>query len=338
MVESVSFSELSEILRVAESKDSFYRFIKTTFTLNEDFFKLYKKQVDQFITNHNLRWKKKSNCRIKHFTSQYSEWLQQSFYLQNPSHSARPRKAFDDCSMRTKGQRIEELRQMTSAEEIKGAYIKNLREDINSELDAEIINGLGKLDVLSKRLILKIVQGHFFESAKYTLEEALALLIDLMLSKYQYDQLHSQSKQRHADIYPPYKDVFEAKNKCYPSSVKISKFGAEIGLQSLLDKTIEKLLTLCDHDGNEENLQATYKWGFDGASGQSIYKQVFQDDDEIFTDQSVVMASLIPLEIASPSKVLWRNEHPSSTRLCRPIQFHFVKEKKETNPKNVQAC
>lgn len=71
-----------------------------------------------------------------------------------------------------------------------------------------------------------------------------------------------------------------------------------------------------------------YKWGIDGASGQSQYKQIFTSAEST-DDKSIIMISLVPLQIQSGSTVLWRNPQPSSTRYCRPIRFEFVKETRE---------
>lgn len=335
MSELVSFSALSEILRQTDGKVNLNSFIKSKFNLNDDSIQLYQNQINQFVINHDLRWKKKSKGRLSHFQTQYREWLQQNFCLVTPSFQKRQKKAFIECSSRTKRRRIEEVQQTLTKDEIEGAYFRNVRDDISSEIDAEILKGLAKVDTRSKELILKIVQGNFNEIVKYTPEEALALTIDLKLSKFQYELLHSQAKQRQADIYPPYKHVFEVKKNCYPSDVTITEMGAQIGLQSLLNHTVERIMKQPDINlmkdlVNDEDLVATYKWGFDGASGQSLYKQVFQTDNENSSDESIMMVSLIPLQVESSSKVLWKNPHPSSTRLCRPIMFEFTKENKIT--------
>lgn len=80
---------------------------------------------------------------------------------------------------------------------------------------------------------------------------------------------------------------------------------------------------------NVAELIIRYKWGFDGASGQSEYKQKFNCDSSNFTDKSVLMTSLVPLRIQSGSTILWQNPRSSSTRYCRPITFEFTKETKE---------
>lgn len=338
MYQSIPFHVLSDNLRESENKQSFYNFVKELFDLNEESLKLYKKQIDQFVTNHDLRWKKKSKFRINHFRSQHVDWLQQEFSLKNPTYKTKQLMPFEECSDRTKRRRLDAARQNKSLEEIEGTYFQVLRD--TSKIDADIIKGLRNLDLSSKELILKIIHGDFSNFVKYTPDEALALMIDLKLSKFQYELLHSQAKKKFADIYPPYYKIFEAKTKCYPSKddMSISEMGAKIAVQSLLNHTMERVVESCDPNVLkkivEPELQATYKWGFDGASGQSLYKQAFKGDSENSTDASIVMVSLIPLQVNqlnSPSTIIWKNTQPSSTRLCRPIQFEFMKESKATS-------
>lgn len=73
----------------------------------------------------------------------------------------------------------------------------------------------------------------------------------------------------------------------------------------------------------------------DGASGQSLYKQVFENDSGA-TDASVFMVSLIPLQIKSAKKIIWTNPLPSSPKLCRPIKFQLMKETPITSKQEFQ--
>lgn len=86
----------------------------------------------------------------------------------------------------------------------------------------------------------------------------------------------------------------------------------------------------CDEKlfSNGTTIDVQYKWGLDGASGQSQYKQIFQSSES--TDKSILMISLVPLLIKCGSLVLWKNPRSSSTRFCRPIRFEFIKEDKDT--------
>lgn len=80
---------------------------------------------------------------------------------------------------------------------------------------------------------------------------------------------------------------------------------------------------------NADELTFIYKWGMDGASGQSEYKQTFHDCKEKASDASIFMISLVPLTILSSNSVLWQNNQASSTKYCRPIKFLFEKESTE---------
>lgn len=69
------------------------------------------------------------------------------------------------------------------------------------------------------------------------------------------------------------------------------------------------------------------KWGFDGASGQSSYKQKFEDTNA--DDSCIFITSLVAIVLRDenqPEIVHWQNLKPSSTTLCRPIQLAFRKE------------
>ncbi|EFN70735.1 hypothetical protein EAG_07643, partial [Camponotus floridanus] len=72
----------------------------------------------------------------------------------------------------------------------------------------------------------------------YSAEEALALIEDVKLSKYQYEVVRMQAKKRNVDIYPAYNKILEAKKECYPSQILTSEVEAHINLQSLIDHTI----------------------------------------------------------------------------------------------------
>lgn len=92
---------------------------------------------------------------------------------------------------------------------------------------------------------------------------------------------------------------------------------AEIELQALLDLTIQRLWKALKIDTNEklQDLKLISKWGFDGASGQSFYKQGFTDnivDIDKPRDESVFTISLVPLKLLSGDKIVCENLQPSS--------------------------
>jgi hypothetical protein len=70
-----------------------------------------------------------------------------------------------------------------------------------------------------------------------------------------------------------------------------------------LDHTVERIL-LVQYDviqslaqANVSNMTFICKWGCDGSSGQSVYKQKFTDDS--ISDANVFFTSVVPLQLAS---------------------------------------
>lgn len=166
-----------------------------------------------------------------------------------------------------------------------------------------------------------------------TADEALVDFVENKLTKQQYLSIRSSLKRKKFDAYPGYKEILEAKARCYPSNIIITENSAEIKLQSLLNHTCDRLLTVQSKVINKheprsvQNLCLLCKLGCDGSSGQSEYK--FTDENKADT---VFLTSLVPLQIvgfnAAENKdlIIWKNPTPSSERFCRPIRIQFLKE------------
>ncbi|XP_077272350.1 uncharacterized protein LOC143902954 isoform X2 [Temnothorax americanus] len=79
-----------------------------------------------------------------------------------------------------------------------------------------------------------------------------------------------------------------------------------------------------------ENLTLIGKWGCDGSSGHSQYKQKL--DENSSSDESVFFTSYVPLQLihvdtlTKETTVVWKNPRPSSPRFCRPIKIECAKE------------
>nr|CAI5862442.1 unnamed protein product [Callosobruchus analis] len=76
----------------------------------------------------------------------------------------------------------------------------------------------------------------------------------------------------------------------------------------------------------------TYKWGFDGSSNHSIYKQKFQKSSAS-TECDLLLTSIVPLKMTARTKdgeeIVWLNPRASSTRFCVPIKLQFIKEARD---------
>ncbi|KMQ84811.1 hypothetical protein RF55_17077 [Lasius niger] len=141
-------------------------------------------------------------------------------------------------------------------------------------------------------------------------DAALSVVVEAKLTKNQYSVIRQSMKEHHCNLYPPYDKVSQAKVRCYPprSDVTITETSAEVKLQALLNHTTERIL-LVQNDVIKSLLQKTVehmnlicKWGYDGSSGQSDYKQKFADENS--SDGNVFLTSLVPLQLLSGKIVI----------------------------------
>ena len=88
--------------------------------------------------------------------------------------------------------------------------------------------------------------------------------------------------------------------------------------------------TVVTYDGKTKKLVLVSKWGCDGSTGHSQYKQ--KASSENLSDNDLFLSSVVPLPLhleKDSNTILWQNPRPSSPRLCRPIRFQFKKENLE---------
>lgn len=281
-----------------------------------------------FLPQFREKWKSSSRSK-SFFYKKYASWLEGSFTLFN-GHGGRPNKTLENCSNRSKRRKVSSLSKLTnlSVSELHHLLVSVLK-SAGKKKEAELIN-----DILENgaQRYNKITYYDDIPDL-FTKEEALALITDTKLTKYQYEHLRNQCKLKNYHMFPRYASILAAKKECYPSKTAISESGVE--LQSLLDQTVRRLLLVPDIKDNivtaPEALMLVLesKWGCDGSSGQSVYKQNFLNPN--LTDESVFMSSLVPIQltdILDSTNIFWKNKRPSSTNYCRPISFHFAKETK----------
>lgn len=198
------------------------------------------------------------------------------------------------------------------------------REDIASVIEHMLQNPEAAANI--KEMLNKPAPSTIFSP-----EKALGLLLSLKLSKWQYITLRETTiREGSKEIYPSYYKLQKAKLQCYPPKtfVTVTDSSAKIALQALLDLTVDRILeTIRSPDAiQDKQLILISKWGFDGASNQSRYKQNIESGQD---DSSIFMTSLVPLKLTADGDTVWANPKPCSPRYCRPVQFSFVKETKE---------
>ena len=100
----------------------------------------------------------------------------------------------------------------------------------------------------------------------------------------------------------------------YHATSRIIQFQADV-IDILNPEILQKLVLHC-------------KWGCDGSSGLSVYKQKFTEIGK--SDESIFYTSLVPLQLihnnheTGKATTVWKNSRPSSPRFCRPIKKSMI--------------
>lgn len=286
-------------------------------------------------------WKKYSRVeaevlKLKYF-DQYFE-LPQSVLTLLPSTSkgvrGRKKLAFSESSDCVKRRKTSEIRSKHNADELSFATSMKLHEE-GRRVEASILNICTQSNPSQATHMLKSLKCVAQSlCVSYTPDEALALVCDAQLTVSQYNKMRLGAKMRNANLYPAYKKVLEAKNRCYPDkqSLTIGETNIEIKLQALLDHTVERIMLttkdIIPNFSDEEllNLVCTVKYGYDGSGDHAVYKQKFTNDDGAATDSQIFATSIVPISIVVNEKIVFQNPRPSSTRFCRPLHLVFAKE------------
>lgn len=317
--------------------------------LSEDLIKQIEQEVKVFVSKMFTKWRE-CNYMYERFNKKHINWLDKNLKLpeiQPPllplsvgTHSeqkmrGRPRKSFEESSHRSKQRHVRAIVSELNSEKLCLAAETSLVKSGNRSA-AEVV----KLAINSSPKSLKRMKlAHDTSSSAsikpYNPEEALALIVDLGLTKEDYITMRLGAIERGANIYPSYHVIGEAKRKCYPANIEINENEAVVPLQDLLAHTTQRLAqvqtdvilqyisTDCD------TIEVYYKWGLDGSGGHSIYKQNFANNSA-YADSNIILCTIVPLQMCESNsnndKIFWKNMSPSSTKHCRPISFKIKKE------------
>lgn len=333
-------SELFELFRNSDNENAFKLAIVERL---HDLPGYHEEDVKHIIHFAYLTIKKKwiaSNRTTKFFMEKNSGWLNEVTTFENieephtssNSKRGRPAKTVNECSEYTRKRKLQNATQDISKSHLSEAlclkYVKDkdkTRSDITKAVAIASPNRL-------QRIKGSIPTPPDALPTKYTIEEALALFMDLGLSKEKYSILRSSLKTHNVNILPGYKKVTSGKKDAVPSNVKVTEVSAEVKLQDLMDHTAKRLIQSLTEEETvllPDRLTLINKWGCDGSSGQSAYKQTILTNDTTITDANMFMASVVPLRLRSEMSEHWKNPRPSSVHFCRPILFQYAKESSE---------
>lgn len=246
------------------------------------------------------------------------------------SKRGRPCKSFEESSEKTKKRKATQLFREKGLDTLQFSYVQGLR-SIGAGNEAAIIELIRSASSEMQESVLQKLKQETDSVIPYTPDEALAIFIDLDLSRNQYQYLLHCLDEKACKVFPTYKKLAEAKTACYPSisSIEITDILAKVKMQALLDHTVERILNINSINRTSSNELILYsKWGCDGSSGQSEYKQILSGEGEFISDANLLISSLVPLKLVEKGtkELIWQNPTPSSVRFCRPILIEFSKE------------
>lgn len=296
------------------------------------------------VSKCNERWRIASRIKER-FESKNVNWLDGQFRVPlecrvtvndpntSGSSGGRPSKPYEASSEKTKKRKNMELIQEYGLDCVLNAYAQELRSMGETE-EATIVNIIRTASKNDKKKILKYITENSEDVTPFSKEEALRTFIDLDLNKEQYGKLRLCLADKNCSVFPSYPTLVEAKKMCYPpdSSIIITNISAKVNLQDLLDHTVARILLIDSvYKNSLRKLKLFCKWGCDGSSGQSEYKQVLPEESDLISDANLFIASLVPIRLIDETTniVVWKNETCSSVRYCRPILLEFAKETPE---------
>lgn len=307
--------------------------------------------MSTFCSQYKSKWNASSR-NYQAFQNKNQSWLEIRIEFPcNPEpfairkRSGRPPADFSGISERSKRRKTEALRSQFSPQELSYAAQMQLRAE--GKLDSaavmkDIVFSTPKRATKYKEAYAKISQSVI----PYSSDKALSIVVEAKLTKFQYNIIRNAAKDNNSNIYPNYETITAAKKKCYPDNLVITESIAEAPLQNLLDHTVVRLFQALKEvvealTPNELcNLHLITKWGCDGSSGMSEYKQKFSDPS--VSDANIFLTSLVPLQLVSgePNSkkkiVVWQNPRSSSPRFCRPIRIQLVHETTDISVKEME--
>ena len=102
-------------------------------------------------------------------------------------------------------------------------------------------------------------------------------------------------------------------------------------MQSLINHTAYRIVSLQEDvvrqvagEREDVTVELVCKWGFDGATAQSSYKQLGTSSPT--EDSQVLFTSLVPLQLTAGDDIIWHNRTPSSSRFARPLKLEYCRE------------
>lgn len=317
------------------------QFVETTYHLKVD--KSEVQKIDNFVKLFEGKMQTVRNSTPK-FQLKYPDWMETYMDITISNYGA-PCKAYEDLGLKSKKNRLSHTLSTHSKEEVSDTFKELLKRE---KQPIEAVQIAGILPTASPKRLKRIVKSIPTPTSEsdFTEEEAIALMLELGLSRNKYLILRKALIGKGLKVLPSYDAIKEKKQSILPSPIEVTDRKASIELSSLLENTASRLV--CDFSAeqlkkaNNCDVVLMCKWGCDGLSALSEYKQASESQNTT-EYKSVFMSSLVPLRIraysvgASSSRNcqktfedIWINSSPGSKSFCRPISFEYTKESTTT--------
>ena len=165
--------------------------------------------------------------------------------------------------------------------------------------------------------------------------EALSEVIEFGWQATQYVKNRVKSKKANALRHPSWHEIKKAKKKCLPQGIVYGEKEVCVSIQNALYRQVSKILRDPDllkwmHDLKAKHpnvrFHLRYKYGADGSSAQSHYKNSKIEDKTLFA------SNLVPLFIEAIDPVtekcvnIWSNRFANSALGVVPIRWAFEPE------------
>lgn len=322
-------------------------FVETTYNMKMDKTELPK--IDNFVK----LFEGKMNIvrsSVTKFQSRFSDFMDSNMDITLPNRGAKC-KSYEDLGLKSKKNRLSLTLSSSSKEEVSDTFKEMLKRGNQPKEAMQIADILPTASPKRLKRIVKSIPTPISES-EFTEEEAIALMIELGISRNKYLILRKALIGKGLKVLPSYTALQEKKKSILPSPINVTDTKACIELSSLLENTASRIVSDFSTDQvkkiNNCDLVLMCKWGCDGLSALSEYKQP-SGSQNTTAYKSVFMASLVPLRIrsyflgASSStscektfEDIWINSTPGSKTFCRPISFEYIKESKHETKKLVE--
>jgi len=201
-----------------------------------------KKQTEAFCYRLSRKW---TVCKrnLNHFKRKYSTWLAShtEVCISRRKSTGRPKLSYLLAGARAQRRAASNLVKSTAG---------NIKLLINSASAAARKGGKSDLANILKLLAIcpekaksmrTLISQLVAKLEKIPVNDALALLLDQNLTKQQYISIRDQTKN---NLFPSYYEVANKKIECRPNGSVVSDTKAEVPLQSLLNHTAGRILSL----------------------------------------------------------------------------------------------